>query len=50
MNLVECFDNNNMIIQIIKSVSIIDVVRTIYKYCGYQYKLDNTNREIDQYI
>lgn len=50
MNLVECFDNNNMIYPDYKKCSIIDVVRTIYKYCGYQYKLDNTNREIDQYI
>lgn len=50
MNLVECFDNKNMIYPDYKKCSIIDVVRTIYKYCGYQYKLDNTNREIDQYI
>jgi len=33
-----------------KKCSIVDVVRTIYKYCGYQYKLEDTNKEIEEYI
>ncbi len=50
MNLVECLYNNDMIYPDYKKCSIVDVVRTIYKYCGYQYKLEDTNKEIEEYI
>lgn len=50
MNLVECLENNNMILPDYKKSSIIDAVRTIYNYCGYRYNFENTNKEITQYI
>lgn len=50
MNVIECLKNNDMIVPDYKKVSIIDVVRTIYKYCGYQYKLDSINKETIKYL
>ena len=50
MNLVECLENNDMILPDYKKCSIIDAVRIIYNYCGYRYNYENTNKEITQYI
>lgn len=50
MNVIECLENNDMIFPDYKKVSIIDVVRTIYKYCGYQYKSESINKEVIQYL
>ena len=51
MNLVECLEKNSMILpNYYKEPTIVDVVRTIYNYCGYQYKQESTNQELKQYI
>lgn len=50
MDLLECLKNNDMIIPDYKKNSIVDVVRTIYTYCGYTYKEESINLEIKQYI
>lgn len=50
MNVIEYFKNNDMIFPDYKKISIIDVVRTIYKYCGYQYKSNSINKETMKYL
>ncbi|MBO5004633.1 MAG: alkaline phosphatase family protein [Clostridia bacterium] len=50
MNVIECLKNNDMIFPDYKKVSIIDVMRTIYKYCGYQYKVESINKEVEQFL
>lgn len=50
MDLLECLKNNDMIIPNYKKSSIVDVVRTIYTYCGYTYKEESINPGIKQYI
>lgn len=50
MDFIECLKSNDMIFPDYKKNSIIDVVRTIYKYCGYQYKSDCINKETMQYL
>ncbi len=50
MDLLECLKNNDMIIPDYKRTSIVDVVRTIYTYCGYKNKEESINPEIKQYI
>lgn len=50
MNLLECLKDNDMIFPDYKKTSIIDLVRTIYTYCGYPYKEENINPEIKRYV
>ncbi len=50
MNLIECLKNNDMVVPNYDKGSIIDVVRTIYKYCGYSYKEESINSKVKQYI
>ncbi|MBQ8472451.1 MAG: alkaline phosphatase family protein [Bacilli bacterium] len=50
MNLKECFENNGLMLPNYENISIIDLIRTIYKYCGYSYKLESVNKEIEKYI
>lgn len=50
MDLIECLKNNDMVVPNYNKGSIIDVVRTIYKYCGYSYKEESINSKVKQYI
>ena len=50
MNLVQWLKNNDMLLPNYKEVSIIDLIRTLYKYCGYPYKTEKINKDIDKYI
>lgn len=50
MNLLECLKENDMVFPDYKKTSIIDLVRTIYTYCGYPYKEENINPEIKRYV
>lgn len=50
MELKECLKNNDMIFPDYKDGTIIDVVRTIYSYCGYPYKMESINEEVKKYI
>lgn len=50
MSLIECLKRNNMILPNYKEISIIDVVRVIYEFCGYPYKTEKINKKIKQYI
>lgn len=50
MNLKECLKNNDMILPNYDDISIIDVVRCIYNYCGYSYDENFINKDVLKYI
>lgn len=49
MDLIECLKNNNMYIPNYNETSIIDLMKTIYSYCGYSENIKN-NKNIERYL
>lgn len=50
MNLLETLDKNEMVIPDYTNYSIIDLIRTVYKYCGYYNKKHYIKNGMENYI
>lgn len=50
MNLIDCLKENGMMIPNYNDLSIVDLVREIYKYCGYEGNVNFDNKDVKKYI